>query len=321
LLIDKATNSEPSRIKMTATEPAQSTKRLSLSYALYGPSGLRAGWRALGFFILLFAAVESPLGYILKLEHRVFGAGETPGGVLFEKALLFGCTLILTLIVGVFEHRSLADYGLPLQGILGKDFWAGALWGFGILTANIGLMVLSRAYSFGTIALTAGAIPKQAFQWAAAYLAVGIAEEFAFRGYLQYTLTQGMGFWPAAIVTSALFGLIHLDVQAPLPAIANIAVLALFVCMALRRTGSLWFPIGSHLAFDWGDAFFYSADRTQVQGHLFHASLHGSPWFSGGVAGPEGNIFNLFLVAAGMLLLSRIYPQVKYPVAVAKTHQ
>ena len=305
---------------MTETRPAQSANRLSLRYAFYGSSGLRAGWRALGFFILLFAAVESQLGYILKVESRVFGAGETPGGVLFEKVLLFICTVILTLIVGVFEHRSLADYGLPLRKILGTDFWAGALWGFGILTANIGLMVLFRAYSFGTLALTAVAILKQALLWAVAYLAVGIAEEFAFRGYLQYTLTRGMGFWPAAVVTSILFGLIHLDVQAPWRAIANIAVLALFVCMALRRTGSLWFPIGSHMAFDWGDAFFYSANRTQVHGHLFNASLHGSPWFSGGAAGPEGNIFNVFLVIAGILLLSRLYTHVKYPVAVAETH-
>jgi uncharacterized protein len=304
---------------MTEMGPAQSTNRRGLRYAFYGSSGLRAGWRAIGFFVLLFAAVESQLGTILKLEHRVFGAGETPGGVLFEKALLFVCTVILTLIFGVFEHRSLADYGLPLQKIFGKDFWAGALWGFGILTANIGLMVLFRAYSFGSLALTAVGILKQALLWAVAYLAVGIAEEFAFRGYLQYTLTWGMGFWPAAVVTSILFGLIHLDVQAPWRAIANIAVLALFVCMALRRTGSLWFPIGSHMAFDWGNTFFYSADRTQVQGHLFNASLHGSPWFSGDAAGPEGNIFNVFLVVAGILLLSRIYPLVKYPVAVAET--
>jgi uncharacterized protein len=306
---------------MTETGPGQSANRISLRYAFYGSSGLRAGWRALGFFVLLFAVVECQLGYVLKVEHRVFGDGETPGGILFEKVLLFGCTLILTLIVGVFEHRSLADYGLPLQKILGKDFWAGALWGFGILTANVGLMVLLRAYSLGTVALTAIGILKQAFLWAAAYLAVGIAEEFAFRGYLQYRLTRGMGFWPASVVTSTLFGLIHLDVQAPWQDIANIAVLSLFVCMALRRTGSLWFPIGCHMAFDWGDAFFYSADRTPVQGHLFNASLHGSPWFSGGATGPEGNILNVFLVAAGMLLLSRVYPHVKYPVAVAETHR
>jgi hypothetical protein len=59
-------------------------------------------------------------------------------------------------------------------------------------------MVLMRAYSFGTIALPFVGILKYALLWVVAFLAVGIAEEFAFRGYLQYTLTRGMGFWPAS---------------------------------------------------------------------------------------------------------------------------
>jgi membrane protease YdiL (CAAX protease family) len=301
---------------MTTTDPVQSANRLGLRRVFYGPSGLRAGWRALGFFILLFAAVESQANYILKVEHDIFGVGETPGGVLLEKALLFGCALVLTVIFGSFERRSLAEYGLPLRKIFGAEFWAGALWGFGILTVNIALMILSHAYSFGTIALSVIAILKYGFLWAVGFLAVGIAEEFAFRGYLQYTLTRGMGFWPASVLTSILFGLIHLDVQAPWPAIVNIAVLALFVCMALHRTGNLWFRIGSHAAFDWGEAFFYSTSHTKVEGHLFNASLHSSKWLSGGDAGPEGNIFNVFLVAAGIFLLSRVYPQVKYPTAI-----
>jgi uncharacterized protein len=292
--------------------PNQTTSKFTLRGVFYGPSKLRAGWRALGFFILLFAAVEGAVPFVLKLEHSYFGPGETPGGVLLEKVLLFVCTLILTLVFGIFERKSLADYGLPLSEIFGKHFWVGCVWGIGILSSNLGLMVLLHAYSFGTLALPPLEIPKYAVLWAIAYLAVGIAEEFAFRGYLQYTLTQGIGFWPAAVVTSALFGLIHLDVQAPWPAIVNIAVLALLVCMALRRTGNLWFAIGCHMAFDWGESFFYSTGQNQVQGHLFNASLHGSKWLSGGT-GPEGNIFNVFLVAVGILLLSRVYPHVKYP--------
>jgi membrane protease YdiL (CAAX protease family) len=169
------------------------------------------------------------------------------------------------------------------------------------------------AYSFGTIALSAAGILTYGFLWAAAYLAVGIAEEFAFRGYLQYTLTRSVGFWPAALITSILFGLIHLDVQAPWPAVANICLLALIAVVALRRTGNLWFAIGAHMGFDWGDSFFYSNGRTQVEGHLFNATLHGSNWISGGDWGPEANIFNVFLVAAAIVLLSKVYPEVRYP--------
>jgi uncharacterized protein len=143
---------------------------------------------------------------------------------------------------------------------------------------------------------------------------VALSEEFAFRGYLQFTLTRGMGFWPAALVTSILFGLVHLDVSAPWQAITNIGLLALFLCLALRRTGNLWFGIGSHMAFDWGLSFLYSCSP-DARGHLSSAVMRGSVWFTGGAAGagPEGNIFNVFLVAAGIVLLSKVYPGVKYP--------
>ena len=142
---------------------------------------------------------------------------------------------------------------------------------------------------------------------------VGLAEEFVFRGYLLYWLTRGIGFWPSAIVTSALFGLTHFDVPGePWTAVANIALLSLLLCFALRRTGDLWFAIGSHMSFDWALAFFYSV-IPNAQGHLFNSSLHGSKWLTGASAGPEGNIFNVFLVPLGIFLLAKAYPHVKYP--------
>jgi uncharacterized protein len=254
---------------------------------------------------------ESQGGRIIDLEHRLFGAGENAGGVLFEKTTAFIAVLVAVLIIGAFERRTLADYGLPLNKLFGASFWTGALWGLGILTANIALMAVTGAYSFGEIVLPVGQIVKYGVLWLAADFMVALAEEFAFRGYLQYTLSRGMGFWPAAVVTSILFGLVHLDTAAPWPDIANILVLALFLCLGLRRTGNLWFGIGSHTAWDWGLSFLYSC-VPDARGHLSNATLHGSGWLSGGIAGPEGSIFNVFLVAVAMLLLSRTHPEVKY---------
>jgi hypothetical protein len=42
--------------------------------------------------------------------------------------------------------------------------------------------------------------------WSAAFVIVGLSEEFAFRGYLQFTLTTGMGFWPSAFAAPAICG-------------------------------------------------------------------------------------------------------------------
>jgi uncharacterized protein len=301
---------------METTEPREVARRRRLRYVIYGPSGLRAGWRVL-CFLLFCVAVESLAGSVLKAEHELFGAVETPGGVLFEKAALLLCLCVFTLIAGALEHRTLSDYGLPLRKTCLKQLCVGALWGFGILSANIALMVLLHAYSFGRVVLPPVRILTYASAWAAADLATAIAEEFGLRGYLQYTLTCGIGFWPAAVVTSILFGLAHLGTPGETwQDITNIAILALFLCMALRRTGNLWFAIGSHAAWDWGLVFFYSAGDASPHQSLFHASMHGTPWLTGGAAGPEGNILNVILVGAAILLLSRVYPHAQYPTAV-----
>ncbi len=301
---------------MQGAELTQHPHTSPLGRVFYGPSGIRAGWRTLAF-VGCMALFEWQGGRVIALEHKLFGAGESAGGWLFEKTILFVFILTVVLLFGGLEHRTLAEYGLPLRSMFGKDFWAGTLWGLGILSANIGLMVLTRAYSFGKIVLPISQIVKYGVLWLAAALMVALSEEFAFRGYLQFTLTRGMGFWLASVVTSILFGLAHLDISAPWAAIANIALLAVFLCLALRRTGNLWFGIGSHMAFDWGLSFLYSCDPN-ARGHLSSATMQGNLWFSGGEAGPEGNIFNVFLVVAGTLLLSKVYPQIKYPTAVQR---
>lgn len=291
------------------------TSATLLRRMFYGASGLRAGWRAL-VFIALMVCFESQGERVLKTSHNLFGEGDTAVGWLFVKGILLTYVLVVVLIIGAFEGRSLADYGLPLRKIFGKEFRVGSLFGFGVLSANIALMVFGHAYSFGSIALPALQIVKFGVLWALADLLVALSEEFVFRGYLQSTLTRALGFWPASVLTSVLFGLAHLDIHGePWTAIVNIALLSLLLCMALRRTGSLWFAIGSHAAFDWGLGFFYSCDRTSAHGYLFNATIHGSKWLTGSSAGPEGNILNVFLAAAAILLLSKIYPEVRYPAA------
>jgi len=53
----------------------------------------------------------------------------------------------------------------------------------------------------------------QVLRWAASgqrvFVIVALYEEFTFRGYLQFALTQAAGFWPAALLLSIGFGLVH----------------------------------------------------------------------------------------------------------------
>src|SRR5581483_7490048 len=108
------------------------------------------------------------------------------------------------------EGRRFDEFGMPLRGAFGGEFWKGLVWGLVTVSALMLLIFAFGGYSFGELALSGGELWLYALKWAAVFLLVGIYEEFFFRGYLQYTLTMAVRFWPAALVTSAIFGAAHL---------------------------------------------------------------------------------------------------------------
>src|SRR5262249_39964772 len=156
------------------------------------------------------------------------------------------------------------------------------------------------------------------------FLVVGLFEEFAVRGYLMFLLAGVTGFWPAAVLLSCVFGGIHLmNRQENIVGALGAAVIGLFLCLTLRRTGNLWFAVGFHTFWDWGETFLYGVpdSGTIAPGHLLSPSLTGSDWLTGGVVGPEASVFCFILVAVLILTFHRAYPKPKYVVRVGGQSQ
>jgi len=279
-----------------------------------GPHGLRAGWRLLVFLVLTLLIGFALVGAIGPLVRRFH-----PPGVLTGEGTGFLAALGASLIMGrLIEHRSLADYGLPGRGAFGLRFWEGILWGFLALTALLILIRLDHGFDFGTKALAGAEIAKYAALWGAAFLAVGFFEEYFFRGYPLATLTTGVGFWPSAIVLSAVFGAVHLNNAGEDWAGALCAgLIGLFFCLTLRRTGSLWFAIGLHASWDFSESFLYSVPDSgaMVPGHLLNSSFHGPHWLTGGSVGPEGSALVFLIIGVMFLLFNYLYRDVRFPTA------
>ena len=172
-----------------------------------------------------------------------------------------------------------------------------------------------HAFTFGPILLHGSRLLRFAAFWAVMFLLVGLFEEFLLRGYTQFTLARAIGFWPAAIVLSCMFGLIHLRNEGEhWNGLLAAAFIGFFFCLTLRRTGNLWFAVGFHATWDWGETFFYSVPDSGMvaPGHLLHSSMHGAPWLSGGSVGPEGSVLCFVVIALLWLAFDRVYPQVKW---------
>lgn len=276
-----------------------------------GEHGLRAGWRLLIYVILVLAAGTLANLVIQQMFHP--RQGPTTAWVLLWQESL-GCALVFgaALVMSFIERRPFGAYGLPGREFLGEKFWLGFLFGLVEISVLIWLIRVFGGYSFGTVALQGSAILKMGLLYLVGFIFVGLFEEFAFRGYAQYTLGDGIGFWPAAILLSLLFGGAHLrNPGEGLVGGASVALVAVLFCFSLKRTGSLWYAVGLHASFDWGETFLYSVPNSGavLPGHLSNAALQAGPdWLTGGTVGPEGSVFCFLTMLLQFLVVIWLFP-------------
>jgi hypothetical protein len=234
---------------------------------------------------------------------------------LASEVVLLLAAIVPALLMARLESRNPGDYGLPSRHAFGKLFWFGMLWGIAALSVLILALHGAGAFAFGRLALHGFRILKFAAFWGVFFLIVAFAEEFLLRGYTQFTLSQATSFWPAAALLSIAFGGIHfLNPGEAWQGIFAAAGIGFFFCLTLRRTGSLWFAVGFHAAWDWGESYLYSVpDSGGVSpGHLLKSSFHGPKWLTGGSVGPEGSVLIFVLLVLLWILFDRTYPEVKY---------
>jgi membrane protease YdiL (CAAX protease family) len=259
-----------------------------------------------------------PLALALGLH---LGGSRNPGVLTVQselpiKALAAFFAALATWVVARIEKRSLDDYGIPPRQAFGKRFWEGTVWGFAMLSAILLVQWGSGHFQIDSVALAGGAIFRWGLAWGATFLAVSLAEEFAFRGYWLFTMARRMRFWPAALFLSAVFGGAHLANHGEnVLGILQVVVTGLLFCLMIRRTGTLWFAIGFHAAWDWAETFFYGTPDSGLLGvgRFLNSSVRGPNWLTGGSAGPEGSIFAMviLLLCAGLIHLR--FPKVIYP--------
>jgi hypothetical protein len=273
---------------------------------------LRAGWRLL-VYLLLVVLLTVFGGFLAKALHfpEIASTGLTATSMLAKDGLGILAALAAAALMGKLEARPFGLYGLPRAGAFGGRFWQGMALGIAMIAATIFLIRTFGGFSFGDLALHGSALWGYAALWAAAFVIVGFFEEFLFRGYAQFTLATGIGFWPAAAALSGGFGMVHLfnPGEDKIGAL-SVFVIGMFLCLTLRRTGSLWFAVGMHAAFDWGETFLFSVPDSGLiaPGHLLNSSLHGPAWLTGGTVGPEGSAISFVVVGIAAVLFVIVYP-------------
>lgn len=128
------------------------------------------------------------------------------------------------------------------------------------------------------------------------------AEEALLRGYPLQALGEAWGARVAVVVTSVIFGLLHLaNPGVGVLATVNVAVAGLLLGVVYVRTLSLWWATGAHLGWNWAHG--YLADVPVSGLEVLDAPLYegvplGPSWLGGGTFGPEGSLVSTVVVVA-----------------------
>jgi membrane protease YdiL (CAAX protease family) len=276
-----------------------------LRCVIVGEEGIRAGWSA-----LLFAAMFVVLEALQQAVFRHFVTVPDKAPIQLRLGLLQEAVEVLIVFAATFvmsriEKRRVASYGYSDDRKLIR-LASGAGWGIACMSLLVGVMWIAGWIEFEELMLTGSEAWKYGIAWGAGFLLVGLLEESLLRGYLQSTLTRGIGFWWAALLLSIMFAAGHLGNGGETPLGLLEVFLGGFVfCISLWYTKSLWWGIGFHAGWDWCQSFLYGTPDSglMMENHLLVSHARGNPLWSGGTTGPEGSVLILpftILLAAGM---------------------
>lgn len=301
----------PSADPASASHPPHPLRRV-----FFGQDGLRAGWGILLYFVLITLVRNGVVGLFHLFHHldpdQAMVGLRGPGQVIFGDGVPFLAILFVIFLIARVERRPLRVFGLGATPGALPQFFTGLVWGTVLLSTLIIILVATHLLRFGGLQLSGTAIPRYGVLWALAFLCVGLTEEYLLRGYLLFTLSRGLaglvhattrsthsraiGFWLAATLSSFLFGFGHKNNVGESPiGLVSAGLIGLVFCLSLWRTGSLWWAVGFHAAWDWAQSFIYGVADSghMVAFHLLAARPQGRPLLSGGLTGPEGSLYVL----------------------------
>jgi membrane protease YdiL (CAAX protease family) len=247
----------------------------------------------------------------------------------------------------VDEHRSLHFFSGLAAGFIALSALVGALAAGGWLHfgpfALTGTAILHYGALWGAVFLLVGCVEEGIFRcylqftltrsirfWPAVIILAAVCIELLLRAkgngvwgvYIMALLglvpcyilhrrkASSASFWIAAWVSSTLFGFVHTGNNGEnWIGIFAASAIGFVFCASIYFTGSAWWAIGCHAAWDWAETFFYgTADSgLPAQGHLLTTAPAGNAFWSGGADGPEGSLLVLGIILALFIALIVLY--------------
>jgi membrane protease YdiL (CAAX protease family) len=198
------------------------------------------------------------------------------------------------------ERREVSELALPNMA---KEMGIGILVGSGLYTGCMLILMVMGIYRMDGLNPVSFLVPA-----IASALSSGFLEELLFRGALFRIVEEWLGSWISIIVSSVVFGLVHLaNPDATLTGAIFISVEAgLLLAAAYMVTRRLWMSIGFHVSWNYTQSAIFGGIVSGgiAEPGLIKPILEGPELLTGGQFGLEASLTAFLLcTTAGVILL------------------
>ncbi len=289
---------------MSQLQPPQHRSILARLFLSSDEPRLRAGWRLLLqiLLMLIFGAFFVIIAGLLGLLEEALGPAW---GQIFN---FFAITLSIYVARRWLDNRSFQSLGLQVDRHTLLDILAG----LGITFLQMGLIYIVMsglgwltfegfAWEFEPLSVV---IPT-VLTFLLLFVLVSWNEELLSRGYHLQTIASGTNLFWGVVISSAIFGLLHLgNPNATWVSVAGIFFAGVFLAYGYIRTRQLWLPIGLHWGWNFfeGVVFGFPVSGLDIYA-LTRITVTGPELWTGGEFGPEAGLIVLPALALGALLI------------------
>jgi membrane protease YdiL (CAAX protease family) len=255
------------------------------------------GWKItslLLIYLLLAAFFNIAWRFLFHLPPQMQHGILNPVLMLLTGVILLGSILAASAwTVHFFDHRALSTVGVPLSGPWLRQALTGLLVGsippvlFFLVAYKSGNAQVAR------VPLDFHQVLTQSLPALASTLLLAFHEELLYRGYLLQLISLKRGRMAAALITGALFGLVHGGNSAANPqGLLFTAIGGVLLAWLVMRQGSLWMAGGYHAGWNATASLVLglNVSGTIMPGAWITTTLTGPRWISGGSYGFESSI-------------------------------
>jgi hypothetical protein len=213
-----------------------------------------------------------------------------------ELAAIGGATLIMVRLIDV---RPWSDLGFSRPAARVGAWVTGLCVGGGANLFACTVLLVAGLARFDAVSADS-AWAAAAFRVTIVLLPAALAEELLCRGYLLTVIRDSVGTTGAVIITSVIFGLLHLKNPGASALSVGLVILAgLWLATVRIALDSMYAAWMAHFAWNWMMAvpFHAAVSAQQFESPAYRMVMLEPAWISGGTWGPEGGV----IAGLGML--------------------